>query len=109
MENKENILNDFILEEIINRPKLFKEKLVNDDEKFNHRLLFNQIKDYLDDFLQGKSSNRFIVMPGLRGLGKTTILYQLYEYLLNDKNIEQNRILYLSCDIFLSFSKYSYN
>ena len=37
-------------------------------------------------------------MPGLRGVGKTTILYQIYEYLLKTKNINQNQILYISCD-----------
>ena len=26
-------------------------------------------------------------MPGLRGVGKTTIIYQLFSYLLNEKQI----------------------
>ncbi|KZX12294.1 AAA family ATPase [Methanobrevibacter oralis] len=42
--------------------------------------------------------NRFIVLPGLRGVGKTTILYQLYDYLIKEHNILPNQILYLSCE-----------
>ena len=37
-------------------------------------------------------------MPGLRGVGKTTILYQTYEYLLKEKQIPANQILYFSCE-----------
>ena len=42
--------------------------------------------------------NRFLVLPGLRDVGKTTILFQTYEYLLNEKNINSQNILYFSCD-----------
>ena len=34
-------------------------------------------------------------MPGLRGVGKTTIIFQLYEYLTNVKAIDNSNILYL--------------
>jgi predicted AAA+ superfamily ATPase len=37
-------------------------------------------------------------MPGLRGVGKTTILFQLYDYLVNEKNIDYKNILYLTMD-----------
>lgn len=37
-------------------------------------------------------------MPGLRGVGKTTIIYQLFSYLLNEKQIPKNRILYLNLE-----------
>ena len=37
-------------------------------------------------------------MPGLRDVGKTTILFQVYEYLLKEKNINQQNILYFACD-----------
>jgi predicted AAA+ superfamily ATPase len=37
-------------------------------------------------------------MPGLRGVGKTTILLQLYNYLLNVKKIPNENILYVSMD-----------
>jgi len=66
---------------------------------FNYRDEYWKIKKHLDNFLNGKNTeNRFIVMPGLRGVGKTTILFQLYDYLLNKKNISYENILYLSMD-----------
>ena len=37
-------------------------------------------------------------MPGLRGVGKTTILLQLYDYLINKKDIDNKDILFLSMD-----------
>ena len=37
-------------------------------------------------------------MPGLRGVGKTTILFQVYDYLINQKNINPEQILYFSCE-----------
>ena len=37
-------------------------------------------------------------MPGLRGVGKTTIIYQLFSYLLNEKTNSKNRILYLNLE-----------
>lgn len=37
-------------------------------------------------------------MPGLRGVGKSTVLYQIYDYLINEKNISMNNTLYLDVD-----------
>jgi predicted AAA+ superfamily ATPase len=37
-------------------------------------------------------------MPGLRGVGKTTLLFQLYDYLTNEKGIKQDHVLYISTD-----------
>ena len=37
-------------------------------------------------------------MPGLRGVGKSTLIFQLYEYLTQIQNIETDRILYISTD-----------
>ncbi|MCL2687982.1 MAG: AAA family ATPase [Methanobrevibacter sp.] len=65
---------------------------------------YYKIKKYLDDFLENDDSvKRFVVMPGLRGVGKTTILLQLYDYLLNEKNINSKNILYLSMDDIVNY------
>lgn len=36
-------------------------------------------------------------MPGLRGVGKSTLIFQIYDYLIG-KGIDENRILYVSVD-----------
>ena len=95
--NEKEALDDFLNKQINEMPITINEELIYKNQKFNHRNDFNEITPIIDDFLNGENINRYIVLPGLRGVGKTTILYQLYEYLQN-KNIPQNRILYISCD-----------
>lgn len=66
----------------------------------NVRIQYNEIKEYVDGFLNTENEyfNRFIMMPGLRGVGKTTILYQIYQYLINEKGVKNSNILYLDLD-----------
>jgi len=78
-------------------------KLLEDVKDFNHREEYFRVKKYIDDYLDGKVDNRFIILPGLRGVGKTTICYQLYSYLLNTIKIPSENILYLSMDQLTSF------
>lgn len=98
MYEKEDILIDYINNEINTVPFSLNDKLKIRNEKFRCREEFYEIKNYVDDFLEGNYTNRYIVLPGLRGLGKTTIIYQLYQYLLREKEINHNQILYISCD-----------
>lgn len=61
------------------------------------RLKFMKLKEHADNFLDADLQyyNRFIMMSGLRGVGKTTILYQLYDYLTKQRNIPEDNIFYL--------------
>ena len=79
-------------------PKLSQDYIKRDGKFYQHRKAYFRIKQHLDDFINGDVENRFLIMPGLRGVGKTTILLQLYDYLLNEKGIEQDKILYFSSD-----------
>ena len=99
MESKKReMITKFIDSELIEIKDLYNFELVNNGQKLNKRNEFNEIKGYIDEFLNGYPSNRFIVMPGLRGVGKTTLLYQFYDYLLNTKNVSSNNILFVSFD-----------
>jgi hypothetical protein len=63
------------------------------------RHIFSRIKNYIDNFLEkNEKINRLVIIPGLRGTGKTTLLYQLYLYLIRKKNIPRERILFISVD-----------
>ena len=99
METKDEILQKFIVGEIIDRPKLLKDLLIKNNKKLKYRNQFYEFKELLDDFINGHVSNRFLLLPGLRNTGKTTIIYQLYQYLLESKNIEADRILYISGEL----------
>ena len=63
----------------------------------NQRLKFIELKRHIDNFIEsdGEYYNRCIMMSGLRGVGKTTILYQLYDYLIKERNILDSDIFYL--------------
>jgi len=76
------------------------EKIIK-TQNFNYRSEYYKIKRYLDEFLNKKEGHNFIVMPGLRGVGKTTILIQLYDYLINEKKINHKDILYVSMNHFV--------
>src|SRR3989344_977620 len=65
---------------------------------FVTRYAFLSIQKSLTDFLKGSRENRWVIMPGLRGTGKTTLLAQLYFYLREQKNVPPERILYLKAD-----------
>lgn len=58
------------------------------------RNVFSELQKYVVDFLKKNSEPRIIVMPGLRGTGKTTLLAQLFLSLPNENTTK----LYLSVE-----------
>lgn len=93
MKNKE--LQEYIQAQIVQSPKRLK-GLTNDmqGKPLFKRSAFLVLQKYATDFLQKRTEPRVIVMPGLRGTGKTTLLAQLFLSLPNE-NITK---LYLSVD-----------
>jgi uncharacterized protein len=63
--------------------------------EYPKRFLLTKLKWYIERFLGGDQEIRWVVIPGLRGVGKTTILAQLY-YLF--RNVFEQPILYISLD-----------
>ena len=75
--------------------ELLKES-INQGQKakgLKERFLYNKIKVYLDGFLGSRKEPKTILLSGLRGIGKTTLLRQV---ILNYRNA-----LYISADSFL--------
>ena len=99
MNSREDYLS-YIIKQIDTTPYIARDFLKN--ENFVSRYAFINIKNNLDEFLDGYAENRFMIMPGLRGTGKSTLLFQVYEYLI-EKGIDKKRILYLSLDQLKSF------
>ncbi len=60
------------------------------------RNIFVKIKKYANDFIENKDNERWIIIPGLRGVGKTTILAQTYKDL--SQKIDKKYLLYISMD-----------
>ncbi len=63
-------------------------------QKLPQRDIYQTIKNYMSDFLAGKSEPRWLAVAGLRGVGKTTLLAQLFTNLEWDSRYK----LYLSLD-----------
>ena len=88
----------YIRNQILTMPMKVTQEITHKNKKFNKRSDYDNIINYIDNFIVGENLNRFLVLPGLRDVGKTTILYQVYEYLQIEKNISPQNILYFSCD-----------
>jgi len=88
----------YIRNQILTMPMRLDPELTHKNKKFNKRSDYDNIIRYVDNFLDEENINRFLVLPGLRDVGKTTLLFQAYEYLLKEKNISSQNILYFSCD-----------
>ena len=58
------------------------------------RRAFMKAKMHLDNFIKTPSNNNWLIMPGLRGIGKTTILTQLY----NQTPSPNNRKFFISLE-----------
>ena len=56
----------------------------NNKKRLN-RNIFIRLRSHLDKFLEGNKAYRWVALTGLRGAGKTTIMYQLYHA---QKNID---------------------
>lgn len=90
--------NKYIRNQILSVPMKLNQELTYKDKKFNKRSDYDNIIKYIDNFLEGDNINRFLVLPGVRDVGKTTLLFQVYEYLLKERGISPENILYFSCD-----------
>lgn len=66
-------------------------------KKYPQRSIYNKVDTYFKDFLHNlNTQDRWIIIPGLRGVGKTTILAQLF--LNHQQEVGQRRMLYISLD-----------
>lgn len=88
----------YIQNQLVQSP--FRLKPYTEDEegkKYPQRHIYIKIDQYLRNFLYvPNSSERWIIIPGLRGVGKTTILAQLF--LNHYQEVGERRMLYISLD-----------
>lgn len=93
--NKHELVIKYLQEQIAQAD--FRAKAYVFDEQ-NHknptRNCFVKLNMYLNDFLAGNPAIRWLVIPGFRGVGKTTLLSQLY----HETTLPNILKLYLSVD-----------
>ena len=94
MSDKEKIIN-YLREQIAQAENRTKAYVFDENNKKRpQRNIFLKIQKYVEDFKGNKTSARWIMLTGLRGAGKTTVISQIFHH---NKNIEGYK-LYLSCD-----------
>ncbi len=86
-QEKEDLLIGYLSQQIALLPAMSKQYTQG---KLS-RISFLQLKSIATKFTQNIPSERLILMPGLRGVGKTTLLFQTYEEIKN--KIGENNIL----------------
>jgi len=98
MEDNDSLIVNYINGNVFELPLVLDDYISYNDTKFKYRLEFYSLKVHVDNFLEDTPGERFLVLPGIRGVGKSTLLFQIYEYLLKEKKVPLNQILYVSCD-----------
>lgn len=63
-------------------------------EVYPSRFMFVKLKKYIDSFLQKKMGNKMVIVPGFRGVGKTTLLAQV----CSEYNNKDNEVLFVSME-----------
>lgn len=89
------------------RPSLISDDLMYNNKILNHKSDYYTMVKYIDKFLNGENINRYFVLPGIRDVGKSTILFQIYNYLLREKHIKPTNIMYISVDTLKQISNSS--
>lgn len=80
----------------LSRAPLLLKSLVQDEQgkPYIQRRIILRIREYIKNFKGDNRESRLIIIPGLRGVGKTTLLAQLYFELTAAKK----EVLYISVD-----------
>lgn len=98
MKELDTQIENYINRIIYNTPLTITERISENNKKLEYRNDYYYIKRLIDEFLEKETKKRFLILPGLRGVGKTTLLFQLYDYLINNKKIPINRVLLFSAE-----------
>lgn len=97
IENMEETLK-YVQNQLVQAP--FRLKPYTQDEqgkKYSQRHIYIKIDKYLRDFLHSPNAReRWVIIQGLRGVGKTTILAQLFSNHIQESG--ERRMLYISLD-----------
>jgi len=96
MQNSQELIN-YLRAQLMRMPEIARDMTQKNGEKFNYRSIYFRLVKRVNNFIEG-GNERLILIPGLRGVGKTTILFQLYTYLTSHKKINQEKVLVLFAD-----------
>jgi len=81
----------------LGRASILLQKYTQDENGNNYlpRSIFVRVKKLVDDYIDGQRELRIVAIPGLRGVGKTTLLAQVFMSLYKQ---HPENLLYISAD-----------
>ena len=100
-EDKKRELVRYINAKIAQAPAFSESRIYANNKQLPHRNAFFKLQKYAESFIneeKGSAERRIIILPGLRGVGKTTILLQLYNFLTKNKGLKEEKVIYFSTD-----------
>jgi len=88
----------YIQNQLTISPDRLKSYIENEQgREYPKRYIYSQIDQYISNFLaKGSIPERWVIIPGLRGVGKTTVIAQVFMNYY--KQVDERRILYISLD-----------
>ncbi|MBI2045611.1 ATP-binding protein [Candidatus Pacearchaeota archaeon] len=97
MVEKRDILRGYLSRIITSTLELCNQKIRNikTGQLLPSRSFLLKPIQYANKFAARELKQRILVFPGLRGIGKTTILFQTYKYFLDNLKIPPENLLYL--------------
>jgi predicted AAA+ superfamily ATPase len=96
MEKIEEIV-EFLRKKITTALEYARSYAYKDNKPLLKRWVWFRIQKHIRKFLDG-GENRLILLPGIRGVGKTTLLSQLYLFLTEKLRISREKVLFISID-----------
>ena len=93
-------ISDYIQKQIQIGPQWMSNRIMGSDKvEYKERSIKVRLEKLIDDFLGAlPTAERWLIMPGLRGVGKTTVIAQTYMWLKQTKKINQKQLLYISIE-----------
>ncbi|VVB82225.1 AAA domain protein [uncultured archaeon] len=97
MDIKEEKLRGYLNRIIQTTGDLSKTKIIDEISKnpLPTRSYYVKMDQYIRIFLEKRLNQRVIILSGLRGIGKTTLLFQTYEHLMRITKIPKEKMLYI--------------
>jgi hypothetical protein len=98
MSGEDELLQAFVRRSLsLSQDRLRRHVFSSKGDRLHKRFAFDRFEGYVDAFLRGDASKRWIVMSGLRGTGKTTLVAQLL-FSLSERGVPPARTPYASLD-----------
>jgi len=96
-ESKSDLIDSYIDSQIINAENQLRLYTHHGKTTLPKRDAFPDIVERIEGFRKQETSGRWVLMSGLRGVGKTTLMAQIYLHLLS-AGVPRTRVLYATMD-----------